>query len=447
MFTHRGYNGWITDLSSVGRPNATWPAIDINAQLIADFQHTFAFMQQAGLNEMTVWGFFAAGDWEIDIAGTIDDERATLVRQLLEAAHAHGIKVLSGMGVYSWGFDKIIQHNPQLNRSNPHAMCASLEESWVWQQRVIDFVMSFPVDGVSMQSADQGRCTCDECRRWSDAEYHARINDRAAGYIKQHWPDRIVGLSNWGMDFQDPSDLPHLVSMTRHADYLIDVADTVIRRDAVYRRVVAQAIAPCALGSGGAPNIEPPQHWDRDRWFLPTLRHTAENLQRFYTDGGRAVENYMHILVNPGDEVSIRLAAAVELAPAADWRKLLEQVLANLYGPADEAALSDLMALFLDTEMAYVDNATRRPLSLIRVEPLVSSTVGPPIYIMEPVMNREQRERYAQELRRLQSLATKLATQVGDAERMRHIVHCIERVLADIDAVNAKRQEQDSAAP
>lgn len=325
MFIHRGYNGWITDLSSVGRPNATWPAINIDQQLIDDFNETFAFMQQAGLNEMTVWGLFAGRDWEIDIAATIDDARAAQVRQLLAVASEHCIKVLAGMGVYSWGFEKIIQHNPRLNRSNPQAMCASLEESWDWQRRVIDFVMSFPVAGVSMQSADQGRCTCAECQRWGNVEYHARINDRAAGYIKQHWPDRLVGLSSWGMDFQDPADLLHLIHMTRHADYLIDVADTVSRRDTAHRRIVAQAIAPCALGNGGTPNVEPPLHWERDRWFLPTLQHTVENLQHFYADGGRAVENYMHLLANPGDEVSIRLAAAVELAPATDWRKLLAQ--------------------------------------------------------------------------------------------------------------------------
>lgn len=111
----------------------------------------------------------------------------------------------------------------------------------------------------------------------------------------------------------------------------------------------------------------------------------------------------------------------------------------SIYKPADEAAQCDLMDLFLGAEAAYADNATRHPLEVIRVEPLVSSTVGPHIYLMEPVMNREQREKYREEMCRLQSLAEQLVDRVGDAAKMRLIVRCIQRVLADVDVVNASR--------
>jgi hypothetical protein len=444
MFTHRGYNGWITDLSSVGRPDAAWPAIDIDDTLVADYQNTYAFLQHIGINEMTVWGFFAARDWEPDIQATIDSRRADQVCLLLQSAQAHNIKVLSGLGLYSWGFDKIIEQNPHLTRGNPHAMCASLEASWDWQRRVIDFVMGFPLAGVSMQSADQGRCRCDACSCWGDVDYHARINDRAAKYIKANWPDRIVGISNWGMDFQDPKDLSHLVTMTRHADYLIDVNDSLIQRDAAYRRRVAQAISPCTLGSGGTPNVEPPQHWERDRWFLPTLRRTAENLQAFYADGGRAVENYMHLIVNPSDEASIRLAAAVELEPSADWIGLLNDILSEMYAPADDAARAMLCDLFLGAEDAYFDNANHPPLCVVRLEPLVSARVGPPIYIQEPIMDSPRRERYQVELTRLKSLAEQLCERVGNAERMRHVAHCIGRALDDLASVEQPGRDESN---
>jgi hypothetical protein len=33
-----------------------------------------------------------------------------------------------------------------------------------------------------------------------------------------------------------------------------------------------------------------PQHWNRDRWFLPTPKRTAKHLQALAADGGRACE-------------------------------------------------------------------------------------------------------------------------------------------------------------
>jgi len=432
QFIHRGYNGWITDLSTVARPDAVWPATAIDEGLIADFQATYAFLQRIGINEMTVWGFFTARNWQPDIARTIDAPIADQVRTLLKAAPAHDIKVLSGLGLYSWGFDEIIGQNPRLSRGNAHAMCASCDESWDWQRRVIDFIMGFPLDGVSMQSADLGRCTCDTCQRWGDVEYHARLNDQAASYIKQHWPGRMVGISNWSMDFQDPADLDHLVSMTRHADYLIDVNDSLIRCDPAYRRVVAERIAPCALGCGGTPNVEPPQHWARDRWFLPTLRRTAQNLQTFYADGGRAAENYMHLIANPGDEISMRLTAAVELEPSADWLDLLAGILDDVYKPVDAVTRSQLVDVFLEAEDAYFDNANPPPLNVVRLEPLVSSTVGPPIYVMEPIMNRSQRKRYRLALEQLKARAKELTSHVGNGVRMNDVVRSIAHALVDV---------------
>ena len=106
----------------------------------------------------------------------------------------------TGLGVYSWGFEEIIRANPRLSRGNPRAMCASQPESWDWMRKVIDFAMTrFPVDGASLQSADQGRCECNQCRRWPDTEYHARLDIRVSEYIRAHWPGKTIGVSGWGM--------------------------------------------------------------------------------------------------------------------------------------------------------------------------------------------------------------------------------------------------------
>src|SRR3954447_19721286 len=231
MFVHRGYLGWITDSISMPRPHDAWPSIGIDQALLDDYARTFAFMRDTGINEMSVWGLFVAREWPVEVEQAVDAERRQQVQIILDEAHRNGIKVLSGFGVYSWGFEAIIRANPHLTRGNPRALCASLDESWEWQRRVVDYVFGFPIDGLSMQSADQGRCPCPDCAQWGDVEYHARINDRVAGYVKEQWPERLVAINNWGMNFEDPADLPHLLTMTRHADYLIDTHDSVRRRD------------------------------------------------------------------------------------------------------------------------------------------------------------------------------------------------------------------------
>lgn len=83
-------------------------------------------------------------------------------------------------------------------------------------RRVIGFVLGrFPIDGVSTQSADQGRCLCSQCRRWSGAEYHALLNARVSRHIRHCWPAKTVGVNSWGMRFDDPKALPSLVELSR----------------------------------------------------------------------------------------------------------------------------------------------------------------------------------------------------------------------------------------
>ena len=133
-------------------------------------------------------------------------------------------------------------------------------------RKVIDFAMTrFPVDGVSLQSADQGRCPCQECRRWSDTEYHARLDIRVSEYIRAHWPGKTVTVSGWGMRFDDPKSLPPLVELSRNIDYLIDVRDSTREHDASWRKTLIRQLV-CSFGTLGGPQVEPPQHLTRDRW-------------------------------------------------------------------------------------------------------------------------------------------------------------------------------------
>jgi hypothetical protein len=166
------------------------------------------------------------------------------------------------------GFRQIIADNPDLARGNARVMCSSNPDAWRWQAHVVDYIFQWDLDGISMQSADQGRCRCDECAGIGDIEYHARINSRTADYVKRQWPDKLVGVNNWGMTFEDPRDQPHLVELGRHVDYIIDAHDTARRAGDAYRRALIASV-PCAWGTIGGWAVEPPQHWARDRWFLP----------------------------------------------------------------------------------------------------------------------------------------------------------------------------------
>ncbi len=67
-------------------------------------------------------------------------------------------------------------------------------------RKVIDFSFErFPVDGASLQSADQGRCNCEKCSRWGDMEYHARLNIQVCDYVRARWKNKLLGISGWGM--------------------------------------------------------------------------------------------------------------------------------------------------------------------------------------------------------------------------------------------------------
>ena len=315
-FEHRSYLGWIRDLATEPRPDARWPAIDIDAALMADYDQTFAWMRASGFNEIVLWGLFTDRNWEPDIETTADAARVARIRDLLARAHANGIKVLYGGGLYSWGFEKIIAARPELGRGDARNMSPAVPAAWDVQKRILDYIFSFDFDGCSLQSADLGRNADPELAPLSDLEYHALINDRAAAYVKATYPGKIVGVSGWGMNFGKRADLPAIRQLTRHLDYLVDVQDTA----APWRAELIVAIAPCAYGSTASPNVEPPSHWARDRWFLPIIARMARQIQELHAEGGRAVETYMRARANPGDEAAIAVAARLLLRPDADWK-------------------------------------------------------------------------------------------------------------------------------
>ena len=260
-FTHRALNGWITDLATQPDPDAAWPSMRLDERLLQDYRETFAQMRRVGFNEIVIWGLYTANNWPLDLKSAVPMERGRRVEQLIASAHEHGIKVLSGLGTYSWGFAEIIKANPKLNGGNGNALCASEPESHAWMERVLDFVLTrFPIDGVSMQSADQGRCKCATLR---NARGRAVPRPAAGPHRGNHphqvaWQDRRH--EQLGHQLRPSADKETLVKLSRSLDYMIDHNDSACYSGPAYRRELIAALSARAghhrrAGRGAAATL------------------------------------------------------------------------------------------------------------------------------------------------------------------------------------------------
>lgn len=432
-FRHRGYLGWITDLASEPDTNAQWPSMRLDERLLKDYRQSFDLMAHLGFNEISIWGLYVSGAWPTDIKSCIAPDRDRAVRTLIDDAHRRGIKVLSGLGVYSWGFEEIIKANPQLARTGPLTMCASEPQAWTWMQKVIDFVFTqFPIDGVSMQSADQGRCRCPQCQAYSDPQYHAELNSRVGRYIRDRWPGKVIGVNCWGLPLGDPASFESLRKTSRMVDYIIDARGTSRWESKTSRQELIRTLA-CDFGTIGGPQVEPPQHWARDRWFMPTLRRTGEHLASLWADGGRACEYFFHILANPGDEISMRLAGRILKEPQVSWERHLHAAVKEMFEADRDDVCISLAQLLLRAEEAYFRHLPPDISGTISLEPLVSNRPGPPIYLKER-LTAAQRQEYGKAIESLLPEFEKQASEVRQPGKVRKIQACLRNVLADLNA-------------
>jgi len=351
-FEHRSLVGWISEFSS--RPlHEPWPVIKLDDEMMSDFHEIFDLCKQVGFDKMVIWGLFVSRRWPVPLHRAIDVQRRKQVQELLDAAHERGIQILSGLGVYSWGFEEIIERFPEVSKDNPRAMCASEPEAEKWMQQVVDFVLSdLDLDGVQMQSADQGRCKCRECQKWGDVEYHAMLNDNTAQYIRSKWQDKVIAVNNWGLSFANPDDIPHLQRMTRAVDALIDYNNSA----GAYRKQLIDSL-DCAYGTLAGISVGPPQRWERTKWFLPTTTTNVPYLRGLYDDGGRAVEQFTVALSNPGGEVTLRFSGKMLSDVSRSPDAVLREAIEECFEPEDSATTDGLMEVFQRAENGFFQKA------------------------------------------------------------------------------------------
>ena len=433
QFQHRGYLGWVRDLASEPTVGQTWPSIRIDETLTKDYEETLDFMTKRGLNELSLWGFYTDRNWEPAVEQTITPDRKALVDAWIEKAHRRGINVLAGMGIYSWGFHKIMAADSTVKcPCNAEVMDLANPKAWEWQRRVLDYVMdNFRVDGFSMQSADKGRCTCGELAGYSDNQYHALVYTKCTEYIRQKRPDYLIGISGWGMDFGKEADLPAIRQMTRQVDYLIDVGETAVKGGRGHRQKLIEAIRPCAFGTLGSPHIEAIQALERDRYFIPTIYRAGQRLKNLYADGGRACETYMRTRVNPADELSVEATALLERHIDMPVSSAVRTVLRDIYQPRDLNTLTALEAVFRQAEEAYFDNAVQQDIILLSAREITVSEI-PGVYRQ---MSPAQRANYLTRLRGVRNSARALLPRVGNKARLQILLRCVGRAIDDLVAV------------
>lgn len=430
-FKFRVTDGWLRDLAAEPTPHERWPCIIWDDQLLKDQIRFLDVQAEVDMTYNVVWGLFINRSWSVPFENIIDDQRAEMLKAFVNEVHKRKLKILSGIGIYSWGFDEIIKKVPEVSAGHQSAMCAFSEKAWDWQRRVLDFIMDekWNLDGVSMQSADQGRCNCEKCSKLSPAEHHAKILIKSAEYIRSQRPEWTIGQASWGLRLDDPNEFEHICEISNAVDYMVEVQELSAFTG---RRKEITSKLKCAFGSVGGVFVEPPQHWDRLRWFLPCGISSAQALKSLWNDGGNAVEYFYRPFANPVEEVSWRIGAMILKSPSMPVESALTQSLEAVYGVSGSSA-DMLTDWFIRAENAYFSHSNFQigngPISL---EPLIwheyPSEAGPPIYLDR--ISANDRLDYAKELEDLK--AEFMRINIPSKDSVQKTVTAIVGTLKDI---------------
>ncbi len=431
-FKYRVTDGWLRDLASEPTPNDSWPCIRWDEQLLKDQIRFLDVQAEVQMTYNVVWGLFINRSWHVPFENIIDDRRAEMLKAFVDAVHERGLRILSGVGIYSWGFDEAIAKVPGVSAGHSRAMCAFSKEAWDWQRKVLDFLMDdkWGLDGVSMQSADQGRCNCEKCSKLSPAEHHAKILVRSADYIRSNRPEWTIGQASWGLRLDDPDEFEHIREISKAVDYMVEVQELSAFDG---RRKEITSKLECAFGSVGGVFVEPPQHWDRLRWFLPCGLNSAKALKALWDDGGSAVEYFYRPFANPVEEVSWRVGAMILRSPSMSPESALRKSLEAVYGVSGSSA-EKLADWFIRGENAYFSRANFKVGNgSLSLEPLIwhenPSASGPAVYLRDR-MSLDARSDYAKELEELEVELMRMDIPSKDA--LRKTITAIEGTLRDV---------------
>ncbi|MDQ1316729.1 MAG: hypothetical protein QG588_378, partial [Candidatus Poribacteria bacterium] len=285
----------------------------------------------------------------------------------------------------------------------------------------------------SMKSADLARCNCEKCRNLSPAEHHARILIRSAEYVRTQKPDWGIGQASWGLRLDEPSEFEYIKQISKAVDYMVEVNE--LSSFTGRRKEITKGLE-CAFGSVGGVFIEPPQHWDRLRWFVPCGIRSARALQQLWLDGGGACEYFYRPFANPVEEVSWRTGAMILKNPEMSPESALSEALKAVYD-VNENQVKDLSDWFIRGEDAYFSRSNFQVGNgSLSLEPLIwhenPSMPGPPVYLKDR-MSQDARTDYAHELEQLKGELSKM--ELPSTQALKNTITAIDGTLHDIKQI------------
>jgi hypothetical protein len=456
-----GFGAWINDVRTEPLPYASWPPDILDDVAEQSIIATMKLQAASGYNMFDMFGLFAAWGWPIDIRSAADKDRDARVRRILAEAKALGIKIVYGLGVYSWGFDKIIQHDPAVKGPNIHAMCASRDESWEWQKKIIDFILQYDFDGYHLEASDLGRCTCETCMQtWPvKATYYNQITARCADYIREQAPGKYIAAitiswADWNSGFTD-EDKNNLVELSRKVDCIFDQGHHGQYVKQPDRKSFIERLH-CRFGTSGGFWVYPPFRCHRQRWFLPYTQATGAHMKQLYADGGRSVLYYQGPVTNPGVEVNIAFGGKMMSAVDRDVTDVLSEVIEELYRPANASAHRKLVEVFQSAENCYLGNlnydSDNIHLKGLSAYPgpgelhigfgigLAGSVSAVPVYLLEPNLIDKGRAAYAKGLEDCLSTVIEIEHQVEATQRIQRLKDSIYHALDDVISIAYARE-------
>jgi hypothetical protein len=417
---------------------------------------------KAGFNLMDAWGLFATYGYPPDVTSAFADKaRRTQVQRLIREAGQRGIKYLFGLGLFSWGYDQIIRADPAVRGKSKsgqpldHVLCGATDRAWKYVEKILDAALSdFDFCGVHLESADLGWCDCPSCGgKYGTVGYNARLNIRAADFIKRKWPGKIVTCIpiNWlggsGRAHFNLAEQDQIFELSKHIDCFMDQGWTgtfipeSTRKDFIGK-------LHCAYGTSAGLWVYHCGRWERLSYFLPYPQRTAAAIRRHFEDGARGCMFYQGPIINPGAEVNIAVGGRI----LADIRRSVADVLAEVvelyYRPRNPAAHKKLVELFLRAEDAYFGQWDPKRFSSARPMPgelhlthLFGTSPGPALYLLEPFLNAQGRREYQKQLLAILQELARLLGRCDDRGRLARIQQALTVTLMLLESIRAAKNE------
>jgi len=436
------FGAWINDMRWEPLPLDNWPAPQFDDEAVESIIKTMDVQSRAGFNMLDVWGLFATYGWPTDIVSALDEGRRRRIHRLLDAAKQRGIKIMLGLGTYSWGYDKIIEADPAVRGKNPdgkphaHAMCDANPKAFDYVKRIIDFVLGeFDFGGVHLESCDLGCCHCPQCAgRDGVVGYNVRINTKTADYIRQRWPDKTIYVItiNWipaGKHF-NAEEKARVIELSRHVDCVFDQGHCGSQVNEAERREFISKMH-CAYGTSGKLWLYPNARWDRSSFFMPYTQRAGQAIREQYQEGVRGCMYYQGPVNNPGTEANIAVGGRILSDTRRDPADVLAEVIDLYYKPSDAPTRQAIVDIFRRAEDGYFSEWKEEPFRKTRGTPipgefmldhhLFGTFPGPATYLAEPYLDAKGRKAYRTVLTSILSDLPRLIGKCKDDGRLRKI--------------------------